>query len=122
MRITAGILMIMVGLTVFATSERLYELSGESDNPVLFALPLIMFILVLGGSIAAFRKKSFGLALTGAICSIVVALAFGIVGILSSPPISSSGFIGTSIFYLPFILMSILSTTFLILKNSEFSR
>jgi len=93
MRKAAGIFTIIVGIctiAVYATiTERIIG-AGIPFEAAIETMPLVFLLLglTIGGSICAFRKRYWGLALTGAICSVFIGFAtfvFGIIGYIFFP-------------------------------------
>lgn len=88
MRKAAGILMIIVGCTVPGLSQSLFEIFGETTNSISVPLGLLLLGLTIGGGISAFRRKHWGLALAGAICSVFIGFAmliFPVFGLMFPP-------------------------------------
>jgi len=102
-RIAAGILMIIVGLTLPGLTQTVVELIAETVASILEAdpvetvfslgkwtvLPVILLLgLTVGGGICAFLKKHWWWALSGAICSVFIGFAmliFPVFGLIFPP-------------------------------------
>ena len=114
MRIAAGILMIIVGLTLPAIVQNVvemiakttadpFETAGSLGAPTV--LPVFLLLgLTVGGGICAFIKKHWWWALSGAICSVFIGFAmliFPVFGLIFPP-------------------MGILAVIFLVKRKSQF--
>ena len=122
MRIAAGILMIIVGFTSFATAQTLVEMFGETTGSVFVPLTFLALGLTWGGGICVFRKKAYWWALSGAICSMIIASTLTITSLSTFPfPLRfGASMVGTSLFYIIFVLMAILALIFLIKRKGDF--
>ena len=112
MRIAAGILMIIVGITTPALTQNvLVMVAGTTDYDTIAGLgaPTVLPVLILlgltvVGGFCTFRKKCWWLALSGAICSAFIGLAnlfFGFFGFI-------------------FLSMGALAVIFLVKRKCEF--
>jgi hypothetical protein len=120
MRITAAILMVMAGSTssVIVTSELVDIFRfGETTSIVFVFLCLLSLGLIWGGGISASRKKAYRWALSGAICSVLVAFTYTLTSTLTSLLRFPFSLIGPSI---AFTMMGILALIFLIKSKGEF--
>ena len=119
MRIAAGILMIIVGLTLFATVENIHQIFGTTE---FVPVSLILFGLILAGAVNAFRRASYGWALAGAILSVIIAVIFTVTSLLTFPVAAATlgGTIGTATFYIMFLSLGILAVIFLTKRKGEF--
>ena len=122
MRVTAGILMILVGLTSFATLYSLVDIFGETTSIVFVFLCFLSLGLTWGGGICAFTKKAYWWALFGAICSVIVAFTFTITSLSTFPvPLrSGASVVGATTLGIIFVLMGILAVIFLTKRRGEF--
>jgi len=120
MRIIAGIMMMIVSFTLFASVGFLTTSLGETGGFVLLSLLLVIF--VWGNAIDVFMRKRWKWAFSGAICSVLIAFTFAITSLLTFPfPFHSWGsFVGASLLGIISILMGILAVVFLIKCKSEF--
>jgi len=119
MRIAAGILMIVVGLTLFAIVENMHQIFGTT-TPV--TLSLLLFSLILAGAINAFKSASYGWALAGAILSMIIVVIFTVTSLLTTSVAASSlgSIMGHATFYLIWLILGILPIIFLIKRKGEF--
>lgn len=122
MRVTAGILMMAVGLTSFATFYSLVEIFGDTISGIFVPLCLLSLSLTVGGGICAFGKRAYWWALTGAILSIIIAFTFLITSLSTFPiPLhSGASILGASLLGIIFIVMAMLALIFLIMRRGEF--
>ena len=113
MRVTAGILMIMIGFsslsiagTVTEQTAKIvgFEAAVETTGRWVFLLVFLSLVLTIGGGISTFRRKPWWWALSGAICSIVIGFSMFLYGII--------GYI--------FLLIGILALIFVIKRKGEF--
>lgn len=128
MRIIAGILMMIVSFTLFASVGFLTTSIGATGGLTLLSLLLVVF--VWGNAIDVFMRKRWKWAFTGAICSVLIAFTFAITLLLQSLlelPLPLRSYqnpsaivLGTIMVGVPFVLMSILSVVFLMKRKREF--
>jgi hypothetical protein len=114
MRITAGILMIIVGFLSISILGTMTDIISrvamvvpvdlDEGTQWMVRLTFLSLGLTWGGAICIFRKRTYWLALSGAICSIFIGFLTFIFGIL--------GYI--------FFIMAILAVIFLIKRKGEF--
>ena len=114
MRIAAGILIIIVGLTTPAIAQTVAEMvAGTTDFEAVgsagatMVLPVLLLLgLTIGGGFCAVRKKQWRWALSGAICSAFI----GFAGLIFVP-------LGLILF-----LMGMLAVIFLLKRKGEFDK
>lgn len=126
MRVTAGILTIIVGFAALPTIQSLVEMFGETVESAFVPLCLLVLGIIILGAISIFSRRRWWLALTGAYFSICVSITFTITSLLAPAiPFSeyanpSAAFIGSSIPGIIVFLMGILAVIFLTKRKYEF--
>ncbi len=124
MRIIAGILILVCGFPAIANAQSLVEIFGDNTAILLVLITFVEIALIWGGSICAIRKKAYVWALSGAICSIIVAFVFLITSLATYPFSLTSVFsvIGASLLGIIFIVIALLALIFLILRRRQFQK
>ena len=114
--------MILLGFTSPATCQQLVEMFGETTSDIFVPLSVLSLGLPLAGGICALKKKAYWWALSGAICSVLVAFTFTITSLLTFPgPLhSGASVLGASLLGIIFIIMGILAIIFLTMRKDEF--
>ena len=122
MRIAGGIILWLCGILVFFTVGDLLVMFGGEMKYLIGFFGLLTLFIIWSGGLGTFYKEYYWLSLLGAVCSVLIAIAFTTITILTShvPFLPQFSMIEASLFGSAFILLAIMASIFIVKSKIEF--